>query len=252
MHKIGYFLLLTIALFLLEVTPVCASVISDKQPIGGEYATLKTPYSITVLGEYSYNLVYEHHGNVDIKANLPFTQHFEMEPMVQISSANVYSGAINTRALFPLPVGKLYLENRLLYKYLRRNDMYDFCAALNLGYRMDYVNVQIGMFGRFMDNMKRDWHTEDETICEPYNLLYRVEVFCRPQTCKWNLSAAISNFDDFQMERMWQLLFMVGAKYSVTDHIDLHLDAECKPTGMFHLNASFYGATARLGLTYKF
>lgn len=62
----------------------------------------------------------------------------------------------------------------------------------------------------------------------------------------------ISNVDDYQMERMWQPLFMVGAWYDVTNNWRLNFGVQCKPTGMFHLDATFYGATARAGFTYRF
>jgi len=58
--------------------------------------------------------------------------------------------------------------------------------------------------------------------------------------------------DDYQMERMWQPLFMIGAWYDVTDHWRINMGVQCKPTGMFHLDATFYGATLRAGFSYKF
>ena len=89
-------------------------------------------------------------------------------------------------------------------------------------------------------------------VVEPFNLLYRVEVFCRPQNNPWNLSFMISNVDDYQMERSYQPLFSAGAWYDFNEHWRLNLWAQCKPTGMFHLDATFYGATFRTGFSYRF
>lgn len=117
---------------------------------------------------------------------------------------------------------------------------------------MDYVSFQIGVFGRVMSSWDRDWNTEETYNIEPFNLLYRMEVFCRPQTSRWNISACVANIDDYQMERMWQPIFMLGGRYDINDHWRVLLQGECKPTGMFHLNATFYSAYIRTGFTYKF
>jgi len=209
-------------------------------------------YGITVLGEYSYNTTWGHHGNLDVQGLMPFNPHFEMEAKMQLSSANVYSGAIQLRPKFEVPVGELFVETDILYRGVVRNRLSDITAALGIGYRMDYVSVTLGVFSRVLSNWDRSVHTDENYVLEPFNLLYRIEVFCRPQNNPWNLSFCVSNTDDYQMERMWQPLFMVGAWYDVVEHWRLNFGAECKPTGMFHLDATFYGATFRTGFTYRF
>jgi len=209
-------------------------------------------YSLSAMGEYSYNTTWGHHGNLDIQALMPFNPHFEMEAKVQLSTANVYTGNLQIRPKFELPVGEIFIETDMLYRAVVRNRVSDMSAALALGYRMDYVSVTLGLFSRVFINWDRDVHSDETYVVEPFNLLYRIEVFCRPQNNPWNLSFMFSNVDDYQMERMWQPLFGVGAWYNVTDHWRLNFGAQCKPTGMFHLDATFYGATFRTGFTYRF
>lgn len=209
-------------------------------------------YSITCMGEYSYNTTWGHHGNLDVQALMPFNPHFEMEAKLQFSTANVHTVAVQMRPKFELPVGEMFIETDLMYKAVARNRISDITAGLGVGYRMDYVSATLGIFCRVMDNWDRSWYTEESFVVEPFNLLYRVEVFCRPQNNPWNLSFLFSNVDDYQMERMWQPLFGVGAWYDVNDHWRVIASVQCKPTGMFHLDATFYGATARAGFTYKF
>ena len=204
------------------------------------------------MAEYSFNRTWGHHANFDVQALMPINKHFEMEAKLQFSTANVHTGAVLLRPKFELPVGEMFVETDMLYKAVARNRMSDMTAALGLGYRMDYVSVTLGLFSRVFINWDRSIHTDETYVVEPFNLLYRLEVFCRPQDNPWNLSFIISNVDDYQMERMWQPLFMVGAWYDVTDHWRINLGVQCKPTGMFHLDASFYGATARAGFTYRF
>ena len=209
-------------------------------------------YEVTGMVEYNYNKTYRHQANFDIQALMPINQHFEMEAKVQLSTANVYTGALQFRPKFELPAGELFLESNLMYRAIVRNQVADITAAVGVGYRMDYVSVTIGSFCRVIDDWNRSWFSNETYMVEPFNLLYRLEVFCRPQDNNWNLSFLFSNIDDYHMERMWQPLFSVRAWYDVTEHWRLNMGVQCKPTGMFHLDASFYGATARAGFTYKF
>jgi hypothetical protein len=202
--------------------------------------------------EYSYNPTWGHHGNFDIQGLMPINPHFEMEAKLQLSTADVYSGGLQIRPKFELPVGELFLESDLYFKALRRNRITDFTAAVGLGYRMDYVSVTIGSYCRIIDDWDRDWHTNDNYIIEPFNLLYRLEVFCRPQDNPWNLSFVFTDIDDYQMERMWQPLFAIKAYYDVVEHWRLNFGLQFKPTGMFHLDATFYGVTFRTGFSYRF
>lgn len=209
-------------------------------------------YSLSGMTEYSYNKTWGHHGNFDIQALMPINAHFEMEAKLQFSTANVHTGGLQIRPKFELPVGEMFIETDVLYRAIARNRIGDLTAALGVGYRMDYVSVTLGVFYRVIDDWDRSWYTDESYIVEPFNLLYRLEVFCRPQNNNWNLSFMFSNVDDYQMERMWQPLFSIGAWYDVNEHWRLNFWTQCKPTGMFHLDATFYGATLRTGFTYRF
>ena len=209
-------------------------------------------YSVSGMLEYSYNTTWGHHANFNIQGLMPFNPFFEMEAKVQFSTANVHTGSLIFRPKFELPVGEMFLETDLMYCMVARSRIGDITAGVGVGYRMDYVSVTLGSFFRVLDDWDRDWHSNDNYVVEPFNLLYRLEVFCRPQNNPWNLSFMFSNIDDYQMERMWQPLFTVSAYYDVVEHWRLNFAAQCKPTGMFHLDATFYGATLRAGFSYRF
>ena len=196
-------------------------------------------YEVTGMVEYNYNKTYRHQANFDIQALMPINQHFEMEAKVQLSTANVYTGALQFRPKFELPAGELFLESNLMYRAIVRNQVAD-------------ITVTIGSFSRVIDDWNRSWFSNETYIVEPFNFFYRVEAFCRPQDNNWNLSFMISNIDDYQMERMWQPAFSIGAWYDVTDHWRVCLAAQCKPSGMFNLNATFYSAYLRAGFNYRF
>jgi hypothetical protein len=116
---------------------------------------------------------------------------------------------------------------------------------------MQYINVQVGMYSRAFVSQPYEWRSDDEMICEPFNLLYRVEAYVRPETSLWNISLAVANVDDFQMERMWQPMAYIGAWYDINNHWRVQLTGKYKLAGMFHLNAHYYASDVRVGATYK-
>ena len=149
-------------------------------------------YSLSLMAEYGYNQTWGHMGNVDIFAHMPVVKNVQMDARMQYQSANVFTGAVVLRPTIDLPVGQLFAETEVMYKGVFRNRMHDFNAALSVGWRFDYVSVQIGGFMRVMDSWDRSWHSEDKYEVEPFNLLYRLEVFARPQKNNWNISVTQS------------------------------------------------------------
>lgn len=208
-------------------------------------------YSIRAGAEYQYNATYGHQAAFNVMAVVPVGFHFDFQPAVQASTANYYTAALQTKAKFNLPAGRLYLKNRLVFKDVARSNMYDFCMGLSAGYEWDYIDVEVGMFSRFMDSFGRDYHSLDATLCEPFNLIYSIKGLVRPGSSRWNLTLGMSNVDIFEMERGWQPIFSMGGKFAVNNRLLLNLDAFCKPAGMFHLNAEFYAAIVRFGVTYR-
>lgn len=206
---------------------------------------------LSALCDYSYNTTYMHGVGLDLIADIPIGTAFDCEPALQVSSVGVHTAAVQTRALFPVGGTSLYLKNRIAFKDVARNDMYDACLGLSLGWLCRHADVEVGMFGRVMDGFGRDIHTLDAAICEPFNLIYSVKgILCKSDSC-WNLWASLSNVDIFQLERMWQPIVSAGGWYDLSTRLSLRLEAVCKPAGMFHLNAEFYSINVRAGVIFK-
>lgn len=241
MKHISFLKAAVVALLLLGTVPQAHAQASPEQPLHSTWLKVG-------LG-YGYNFTWQHHGWIDLAAYVPINQHFELEAMAQADLANVYSVALNLRPKFPLRHGELFLETRLLYKAIARNQIHDFVGGISLGYRMDYFQIQIGGAGRMMATMHQDWHSNHQLDFEPV-MQYALEVFVRPQKSPWNLSFRFTNFDDWQVERFFQPLFMLNSYVTLAPNWRLLMRVECKPTGMFHLNASFYGADGTVGIAY--
>ena len=209
-------------------------------------------YSVSIHAGYGHNLTYGSHANFDIDAFMPINQHFEMHANIRTSTANVHTMGVQLRPKFVLPIGELYIEDRLMMRFAQRDNYFDFVHAISAGYMMEYVNVQVGMSNRIIMPLPYTKHSGDEMILEPFDAVYRVEAFVRPQTSAWNISLALANMDNYQIDRMWQPMFYLGGWYDVNEHWRVRLSGKMKLAGMFHLNAHYYGAELRVGAEYRF
>jgi hypothetical protein len=235
-------ILLLFAFSLLLFTP---TIVAQVQP--GD-----TIYHVSLHVGYGHNLTYGSMCNFDIDAYMPINPYFEMQANVRTSTANVHTLGVQLRPNFALPVGELYVEDRLMLRFAQRDSYRDFVHAISLGYMMQYVNVQVGMSNRIITPLPYTNHSEDGMILEPFDVVYRVEAFVRPQTSSWNISLCFSNMDNYQVERMWQPMFYLGGWYDVNEHWRVRLSGKMKLAGMFHLNAHYYGAELRVGAEYRF
>lgn len=209
-------------------------------------------YALSLSAGYGYNSTYLSHGDFDISAFLPVNPYCELQADIRLSTADVYSFGFQARPKFLLPVGCLYLQTQILYRDLHRNLFHEFSGAVSLGYRMDYVDFSLGCGMRLMRPFALDYHSTEQMVAEPFILTYSLRVFVRPQSADWNLYFRLSDWDDFQIERVWSPIFGLGAWYDIDSHCRLGLMADCKPTGMFHLNAAFYAASALASFSYRF
>ena len=209
-------------------------------------------YAVSLHVGYGHNLTYGSMANFDVSAYMPINQHFDMQANLRFSTADTYTIGVQLRPKFTLPVGELYLEDRILTNIVARDSYNDFVHSLSVGYMMQYVNIQIGMFTRVIIPLPYEYRTGDEMILEPFNVLYKLEAFVRPKTSPWNISLGIANVDQYQMERVWQPMFYVGGWYDINEHWRVRLSGKLKLAGMFHLNAHYYASEIRVGAEYKF
>lgn len=209
-------------------------------------------YSVRMNIGYNHNTTYGSHAGFDVGAFMPINQHFEMQADLRFTTANTHALGVQLRPKFHVPVGEMYIEQRLMAGLYARDGFNEMLQALAIGYRMDYVSVQLGFSTRLIMEAPYDWHTTSNIIVEPFNITYRLEAFVRPQSSPWNISMCISNMTDYQIERVWQPIFMLGGLYNIDAHWQVNLSALCKPTGMFHLNAKYYAAEVRAGFAYNF
>lgn len=209
-------------------------------------------YSLCVHAGYGHNLTYGSHANFDVDAYLSINQHFELDAHLRASTANNYVFGAQMRPKFALPQGELYIEDRLQAHLVSRDHVNEFVHAISLGYRMQYVDVQLGLFSRLIVPMPYDRNSDNAYIAEPFNLIYRVEAFVRPETSCWNIGIAIANMDAYLFERPWNPMLYLRGWYDVNEHWRVHLGGKYKNAGMFHMNAHYYASEVRVGAEYMF
>ena len=209
-------------------------------------------YSLALHAGYGHNLTYGSMANLDIDAYMPITHYFEIEANVRTSTANYHTIGLQLRPKFALPQGELYLEDRLMARFVVRDHVNEWLHTLSLGYRMQYVDVQLGFINRVIVPLPYERNTLKKNIVEPFQLLYRIEGFVRPATSPWNISIAISNADDHMIERPWTPMLSLGGWYDIDAHWRLRLSGKYKNAGMFHMNAHYYAFELRLGAEYRF
>ena len=209
-------------------------------------------YSLSLKIGYAHNLTYGSFANFDLDAYMPIHRYFEMEANVRTSTVNAHTLGVQLRPKFLLPVGELYLEDRLMANLQLRDHFTTYTHALSLGYRMQYVDVQLGFCSRFMQSPASSDELEQTMVVEPLDMVYRIEARVRPATSPWNISLAMSNMDNYQIERMWQPMFYLAGWYDINDDWRVSLQGKVKPAGVFHLNTHYYGSEISAGVEYRF
>lgn len=241
---------------LLFVAICCCGVVCgqslESASVVGEEQGCESVYSLSLHAGYAHNLIYGSYANFDVDANLPINPHFEMEVDMRASTANLYAFGVQMRPKFSLPKGELYIEDRLMGRFVRCDQVNEFVHALSLGYRMQYVDVQLGLFSHVIVPTPYERNSNNSYITEPFSLLYRVEAYVRPQQSCWNVAIAISNVDDYAMERGWMPMLYVGGWYDLNSHWRLCMSGKYQSAGVFHMNAHYYASEVRVGAEYRF
>jgi opacity protein-like surface antigen len=211
-----------------------------------------TTYSVSLHAGYGHNLTYGSFANFDIDVYMPINPYFEMQANVRTSTANFYTIGVQLRPKFALQKGELYIEDRLMARFIARDQVDELLHAISIGYRMQYIDVQLGVINRVIMPLPYERNTLDKYIVEPFQLLYRVEGFVRPLTSPWNIAIAISNADNYMIERPWVPMLYLGGWYDIDEHWRIRLSGKYKNAGMFHMDAHYYAAEVRVGAEYRF
>lgn len=209
-------------------------------------------YSISVMGMYGWNETWLSHGGIDVVGYLPFSRHFEATAALEVHSPGTFAVTATARPKFQLPVGEFFIDGSVHDRIHASYGISDFNIALSVGYRMDYVSIQVGAASHFIFDLGKKGDGKSGTIVEPLNLLYRVSFNVRPSSSRWNAGGGIANYTDFEYERTWGPMYFLDGHFDVNDRLSVLGRFDLKPTGVFHQVAEFWGAAFRAGVKYSF
>lgn len=199
-----------------------------------------------------YNTAWGAYAGADVVARATAGEHLEASAVFEGLTSGTLACGVSARPKLNFAAGTLYLDAGVLYRASNPNCIFDFVMFESIGWQMKHLDARVGLFTRTMGSMARDIHTTEEMVTEPFNLLYRIEGKLKGDDSRWDIWGGLTDFSLFEYERHWEPFFFVGGRYAIADGMQIFLQADLKPAGMFHLNASFYGILCRAGVTYSF
>lgn len=207
-------------------------------------------YSVTVLGVYDHSRTFANQGGFDVAGHMSWSNCIEADAGFECLGPEILSGTFVARPKLPLRDGELFLDAAVHMRCFNSLGAGTFALAASLGYRTDYVSVQIGaQRTEIMDLRERAGNTG---VVEPFNPILRIAFNVRPATSLWNISLGVGNFTLYQYERLYYPILFLCAHYNFASHVGVCAEVDFKPSGVFNYNAHFNGLSARAGITYSF
>lgn len=206
---------------------------------------------VQVNGLVGYNNTFKWYGGADVKGvlhvdNTDFTLNLEA------LTAKTYSLGMTVSQSFEVcSNGFLFLDGTLHSRIFSIYKTYEFVYAGSVGFRMRHFSAQVGLFSRTIDAFGRDWHSLENYVTEPFNLLYKVKISVMGFDNPWDVYLIGSNYNDFEYERMWEPIFSLGGRYDFKERWSAVAEGTLEAAGIFHGTVKFYEAVMRIGIKYK-
>ena len=225
--------------WLLGVMPMAAGV--PCKTAGGDSC------EVALLGVGGQNRTWAGYGGGALQLSLPVCNNLDIQSGLQGLSSGVMTGLLHVQPVFPLKKGQLFADVTGYYGGFYEYGINEWLTAVSVGWRNEHLSAQIGLSVRWI----LDSEGADKVV-EPADLFYRIAYRLKTDGAPWNLTGGVANFSRYQVERAMEPVFFLEGRYSLGEHLSLIGELNIKPTGMFHLTASWYGFSAGLGLSYRF
>lgn len=213
----------------------------------GETARDGSPAEVALLGIGGQNRTWAGYGGGALRATVPIRDRVTLLAGLQGLSPGVMTGLLQAQPSFPLQKSELFADVTGYYGGFYNYDTREWLAAGSLGWRNGHFSAQVGLSVRWI----RDTDSSDK-IVEPVDPIYRIAYRLKADDAPWNLSGGMANYTHYQVERAMQPVFFLEGRYRLSQQLSLIGEVNVKPTGMFHLTATWYGFSAGLGISYRF
>lgn len=206
---------------------------------------------VSVQGLVGYSHTYRWFEGADVKGVLNY-DNTRISLNIEALTAKTYSFGLSVAPSFEVcNNGFVFAEGTLHSRVFQRYKAYEFVYSGSVGFRMRHFLVQAGIFSRTMDALGREWHSIDNYVTEPFNVLYKLQFSIMGFDNPWDIYLIGANFNEFEYERIWEPLCTLGGKWDFKDRWSLVAEGTLKSAGMFHGTAKFYEGVMRIGVKYK-
>ena len=202
--------------------------------------------------EYDYNRTEQSIGNLAIASGFQIAPILHLDLGIQASTRNRY--ALNVAYQIDLvkaSKGKLYLENRYLYRLFPSYKLQEFNALLDLGWKNVHWNFQFGLCNRYIAEIPLRKDGGQGTIFEPMNIMFNVEWHLFGEDHPWNVGLAFSNQREFIVERFTSFYYTLNGRYRLSDQWQLIGEAGLHPSGALNLSSQYNGFFVNFGVIYN-
>lgn len=206
---------------------------------------------VGAMGLAGYSSTYKWYGGADLKGNLHI-DNTDVSLNFEALTAKTFSMGLTVRPNFEVcRNGVLFAEGTMHSRIFGKYKVYEFVYAGSVGFKMRHFSAQVGVFSRTIDALGREWHSLDNYITEPFNVLYRLTISVMGFDHPWDVYLTGGNFNDYEYERMWEPIFSLGGRWDFKEKWSLVAEGTLQAAGMFHGTVKFYEGTLRIGVKYK-
>lgn len=106
---------------------------------------------------------------------------------------------------------------------------------------------------RYKRSIKQDLAADnlDYKVYEPFNFMYLFKLYLNESEKKWNISAAVTDFDDFLIQQEMNPMFYIEGLFYLNENIELYSQFWYKKAGMAHASANNFGSLLRFGILWE-
>lgn len=141
--------------------------------------------------------------------------------------------------------GRLYLENRYLYRQFAKLDVQEFTGCLSLGWESPHWVMELGLNNRYSAPLVQRSQEGMSTLFEPMNVMFALQ-YRLGVSPRCDLALRWSNGSDYVIERVSQWFYSLRVWYRL-DKVTLFGEAGIHPVGSLNLTSAWDGGWARLG-----
>ena len=216
---------------------------------GANAQLVKSMQSIRSYLEYDYNRTAQSTGGFVVAADFQMAKNFHLDVGAKASSHYYALNLAYQLDLVNSTKGKLYLENRYLYRLYY--PLQEFNALLDLGWKNTHWNFQLGLCNRYIAEIPLRKNGGEGLIFEPMNIVFNIEGNLFTQDHPWNIGAGLSNYREFIIERVTLFYYNIHGYYDINDEWRLIGEAGLHPAGVLNLSSQYNGFFVNFGFISK-